>query len=249
MFNVTVINLTTDLRTARPDLGAHCLGTFDAAQLEAALETFRAIDPVQNLDAEPQVVVESRCGKYLVRTGQGKLFLYDARDSSIPYVELEPAQMVAALARSPTASDRSADPTTPVRTSPHLAVGVTILAAGLLLSGYTVYSTFYVDDVNRLPPIQLVTDERELAGLRLSVVGHYVTGREPGDRGIVVTADGSVHFTKIVAGGERTDADDTYRIGRGSDGSVCLATTGSGVIDVRNIDTMVYYRDTYRRAR
>lgn len=249
MFNVTVVNLTPDLHSAQPDLGAHDLGAIDANRLEIILTSFRALDAIQIHDAEPQVVIEARRGKYIVRTGHGKLFLYNARDSSVPYAELEPAQIVQELGSAATTAETPATPALRASTAPHHAIGAAILAVGLLLNGYTVYSVFYVDDVNRRPPIQLVTDQRELAGIRLSVPGRYATGKEPGDRIIDVAADGSVRFMRVLSTGERTDSADTYRIGRGADGITYLTTVDNGLIEIRNIDSIVYYRDTYHRAR
>jgi len=248
MFNVTTHNLSPDLRTAQADVGACDFGELDDAQLISLLEIFREIDPIQNHDAEPHVAIQTSAGKFLVRTGQGKLFLYDARDSTLPYVELDAAAIARELGSRRAVPDASAPEPDAAPPAPHHGIAITILIAGLLLNGYTLYSVFYIDDVNEKPAIALVTDPKELVALQHSVVGRYATGAEPGDRAIDIAADGRVHFFKILASGERPDSNDTYRIGR-HDSQLCLATRDSGVIDVTNIETIVYYRDTYRRVR
>lgn len=249
-FNITTVNLTADLRTARADLGACDFGERDDAQLFAMLEIFRQINPVENHDAEPQIIIDAPAGKFLVRTGQGKLFLYNARDTTEPYVELDSSAIVRELTRGHAAGETSAaaaEVAAATRT-PHKGIAISILVAGLLLNGYTLYSVFYIDDVNAKPPITLVTDEKQLTALQNSAAGRYATGNDPGDRIIDIAADGHVRFFKRTDNGKRPDGDDTYRIGR-HDSQLCLTTRDSGVIDVQNIDTIVYYRDTYRRLR
>ena len=248
-FNLTTVNLTADLRTARADLGACDFGERDDAQVFAMLEIFRQIDPVQNHAAEPQIVIESPNGKFLVRTGQGKLYLYNARDTTEPYVELNSSEILREILRPPPSSEEAAGAASAAaaRRTPHKGIAISILAAGLLLNGYTLYSVFYIDDINEKPAIKLVTDNKEASSLQSAVAGRYATGSDPGDRAIDVGADGRVRFLKRVAGGEKPDGDDTYRVGR-HDSQLCLTTRDSGVIDIQNSDTIVYYRDTYRRV-
>lgn len=251
MFQVTTLNLTPDLRTAAPNLGSCDFGELTADQFLAMMENLRLIDPVQNHEADPQIVVEAPAGKFRIRTGQGKLFLYDARDTTAASVELEPEAIVRELEQAapvPSPEPAAAPSSAPVQSAPHHGIAITILIAGLLLNGYTLYSVFYIDDVNKKPPIELVTDPKELAGLEQSVAGHYATGNAPGDRTISIGRDGRVRFFRVLGTGERMESDDTFRIGR-HDGKVCLTMPDSGVIDVNNIDSIVYYRDIYRRTK
>lgn len=142
----------------------------------------------------------------------------------------------------------------PVKTAPALppakrryGAAITLLCASLLLNGYTVYSFFNVDNVNSRPAVQLVTDEQELASLRLSAVGRYATGAQPGDRALEVLPDGRMNFSKITRSGLRIDYTDTYRIGR-LDGKLCLASVNSGIIEITNIDRLVYFSNAYVRS-
>jgi hypothetical protein len=248
MLHVTLVNLSPDGRTAQPELGRTPLGHLAPEALVRLLDSFRTIDPVQNHDAEPQIVIESAQGKFLIRTGRGKLFLYDARDSSVPFVELDPAGIVQELsrARDLVHGEPEEQPVTPRRRRFQHLIAAAMLLGGVILNSYTVYSVFYVETVDPKPPVQLVTDARELTALKGSARGRYATGRDPGDRILEVTSDGRVRFLRVITGGERLDGEDTYRIGRTS-GRVCLVTVDSGVIEVGNIDTLTYYRDSYRR--
>ncbi len=250
MFTVTTMNLTPDLRTAQPDLGACDFGQVDEGQLIVLLERFRDIDPVQNQDAEPHVVVVGPAGKFLVRTHARKLYFYDALDTSQPGAELDAAGIAGALKSRPLPSARptpAVDPAPPARHSRN-AAAICILVAGLLLNGYTVYSFFYIDDVNRPPPVSLLTDAAEIDAHRTAAAGRYATGRAEGDRVIEIDSTGRIRFLRLTSAGEQADSEDTFRIGR-LDTKLCLATNDNGVIEVLNIDTLVYYRDTYRRSR
>lgn len=252
MFHVNTQNLTPDLRTAAPNLGTCDFGDLTPDQLLAMMENLVLIDPAQNQEADPHLVVECPAGKFRIRTAQGKLLLYDARNAAQAYVEL-PADAIlrelqsAGAPTAPAAADDDDLPPPPPKT-PHNGIAITILVAGLLLNGYTLYSVFYIDDVNQKPPIALVTDPTELTALTQSAAGRYATGNNPGDRVIVISTDGRVRFFKVTLAGERLESDDTYRIGR-HDGRLCLTMPDSGVIDIGNIDTLVYYRDTYRRTK
>jgi hypothetical protein len=249
MFNLTLVNLSTEDLSPGAGFGSNAAGEIDQDQLIALLELFRTIESMQVLEADPHLIVESRNGKYLIRTGQGKLFLYDARDSAKPYAELTAAEIARLLSAAPVAPQEEAAPlpAAPART-PHRGIAIAMLAAGLCLNGYTLYSVFYIDDVNQKPAIVLITDPAELATRQNTVVGRYSTGGEAGDRFIVVGRDGGVNFGKVGGKSQRLESNDTYRIGRHED-QLCLTTPDSGVIDVTGPNTLVYYRDIYRRMK
>ena len=139
-------------------------------------------------------------------------------------------------------------PPTPSSGAPHRGIAVAILVAGLALNGYTLHSVFYVENVNARPDVTLITDAAELRMRQHDVIGTFATGGQPGDRVIAVSPDGRVAFSELGSRNGVADNSDTYRIGRRA-GKLCLTTTDSGIIDARNIDTLVYYRDTYRRTK
>jgi hypothetical protein len=105
-----------------------------------------------------------------------------------------------------------------------------------------------IDDLNAQPPLEWVTKANEVESLRASAVGRYVTGNEPGDRGIEIQSEGRLRFFRIVEKGERSEPVVKFRIGR-NNGRLNLATPHQGTVEVINIDTLSYYRDVYRRMR
>ena len=250
MFKVTLINLSPDGSVADLSFGTEPLGELDEGQFANLLESFRNLDPLQNSAAEPEISVENRRGKFIIRTGQAKLFLYDASDNAAPYSELSTEEIIRQLTSTPLTAapwDASSPAAAPART-PHRGIAITMLIAGLALNGYTLYSVFYVDDVNKKPAIVLITDATELTARQNSVVGRYATGNESGDRVIIVGADGRIHFSEIRANDSKPESTDTYQIGRYGE-QLCLITPESGVIDITNLTTLTYYRDIYRRTK
>lgn len=252
MFNVTLVHLSPDLRTASERASPSSLGGISAGELLELLERFRALDPVQNAEAEPQVAIVSPAGKHFVRTEHGKLFLYEARDSSIPYRELTAAGILEVLAApvqpggasTPAVPESAPPPRSPAR---RRALAFALLAGCVLLNAYTFLIATRHPAVNGRPLVQLITDASELNAQRLATTGRYATGNTPGDRRIEIRADGRVQLARVTASGARILGEDTYRIGRSGSGAVCLVTPRHGVIEIRNIDTIVYYNDVYRR--
>ncbi len=162
MLHVVAMNLTPDLRTAQPDLGACDFGEVTEDDLVALLEKLRAIDPVQNHDAEPSLGIACTAGKFHVRTSGGKLFLYDALHPERGGSELAAAALARELAQLPPKPETPAPEIVSPPRRPRHGIAAAILCAGIMLNGYTLYSFFYIDDVNQKPPIVLVTDATEL---------------------------------------------------------------------------------------
>ena len=250
MFTVTTVNLTSDTTGAAPSLGTAELGTLSPEEFTALLGRFQQLDARQNHDADPHLLVTAAAGRFLIRTGQGKLFLYNARDTTEPYSELSASEIAAQLDRQrttplPTATDSAAAEPKP---APHYAIAFAILIAGLGLNGYTLYSVFYTESVNVTPAVVLLTDPAELAARGREAVGSYATGGLPGDRVITVTADGKIRFFELGVKDGITHNTDTFKLGR-HDRKFCLLTADSGVVNIVNPDTLLYYRDTYRRTK
>ncbi len=248
MFKVTTINLSADGRSLLPGAGSHELGPCDAPALAALLENLRLTDQLAGQDAEPEVVIMTGVGRFVVRTGHQKLFLYNARAAHEPYAELSAAGIVQTLSAAATAPQPGEIITpSPAKTTNRL-VALAILCAGLSLNGYTLYAVFYTDSVNQQPPVTLLTDSAEVQRLTNSFIGTFQTGDNPGDRAIVLAADGSIRFVEFTNGERRYETKDTYRLGRHA-GNLCFTTDVNGLVEVSNRDALVYYRDIYRRVK
>lgn len=249
MFTVTTVHLSSDTTRADATLGPSELGPLSAMEFALLLERFRQIDPLENQEADPHLLVIATAGRFLIRTGQGKLLLYNPRDNTQPYGELGLAELLAYLDRPLTSAPFPGAPTesAPVKAPPRYGIAVSILVAGLALNGYTLYAAFYTESVNKVPAVTLLTEATELAARQREAVGSFATGGQPGDRVITITADGKIRFAQLGAREDLANTD-TFKLGR-HENKLCLLTADSGVVDITNPDTLVYYRDTYRRTR
>ncbi len=251
MFTVTTVNLAPDTTTADVAFGPTDLGVLSGEEFIALLERFTQIDAAQNNEADPHLLVTAAAGRFLIRTGQGKLYLYNARDTTEPYSEHTPAEIVGQIDRqltTPPFAFTEAVAANQTKAAPHYGIAFAILVAGLALNGYTLYSVFYTESVNEPPAVVLLTDPAELASRGREVIGSYATGSQPGDRVITVTPDGKIKFFEIGTKDGFLNNTDTFKLGR-HDKKFCLLTADSGVVDIVNPDTFVYYRDTYRRTK
>jgi hypothetical protein len=129
------------------------------------------------------------------------------------------------------------------------AIGVVLIAAGLTLVGSTLRSAFRIDDVNQTPPLAPLVDPAEIVQQEEVLAGVFTTGDDAGDRAIVIDVGGKVRLQELGAHGTvPLETAGTYRLGR-RDRRLYLAIAHGGQIEAANRDTLVYYRDTYRRVR
>lgn len=248
MFDVTFHNLAPDLTGTQAGAGVSARGDVDEAQLVALLDAFRRIDAVENSEADPHIVIESAGAKLLVRTGHGKLFAYNARNLSEPFVELDPAGIVRQLGHQPAPVAAEPAAPAPLHHPRRHGLAITILVLAVALNAYTIYSFVHVRPIHSPPVVEEVADPKAADAVRLAAAGRYITGPDPGDRVIEIAPDGHVRFLRFTTGGHRAVADSTYRVAN-RNGHPCLVTATGSVIDVQNIYTVVYYHDVYRRQR
>ena len=249
MYRVTPSKLGPAARRTNPVSEHMDRGELSAADLTILLDAFVEIDPADNEEHDPHVVVTGRGAKLIVRTSRGRLQVYDVRDHAAPAVEMTVAKIIERLDRVETTSPfpGSGPEDQPPPTAPHRGIAFAMLTLGLILNGYILYSVFYVESVNKKVEVKLLTDADEVRAKEVALAGVYATGAKTGDRVIEVDATGQVRFYEVGAKGPINDSRDTYRIGR-HDGLLCLTTAESGVVDLVG-DTLVYYKDVYQRRR
>jgi hypothetical protein len=128
------------------------------------------------------------------------------------------------------------------------AIGIVLIAASVALVGSTLRSAFRIDDVNQTPPLAPLVDPAEIVQQEEALAGAFATGDDAGDRAIVIDVGGKVRLQELGAHGTvQLETAGTYRLGR-RDRTLYLAIANGGQIEVTNRDTLVYYRDTYRRV-
>lgn len=261
MYNLTLVNLSADARTAAAnDGGAVELKGISAEELQTLLDNFCGLDAVQNVTADPEIRIQSRHESYLVRTGQKKLFLYDVLNREAPAQVLTPAQVIAELDGSAMASRTSApfmfaraavdEPALVVSAPPRDGVNLMRVAVMLVLIAALSGAIHFVrptDETDTAAGQLVPPDPTEQHGLQLALAGVYMTGAQPGQHGIVLTSTGELKLFEV---NSQTAPGVVYAKGRlGRIGpKLALATDQpGGTIQIADNDTLVYCGETYRR--
>ena len=257
-YNITLVNLSADARAAEISLVTIDRPGLSPEELQVLLENFSALDAVQNVTADPEIRVQSRRESYLIRTGQKKLFLYDALNRESPAQVLTVPQVLAELDGTAAAgrtvapfmfsrpAEAGADSlaATPARPAGAELKALLILAAVAAVL-WAVLTFLRATDAERpaLSPI----DASELASLRASLPGVYMTGPLPGQHGIVVSDSGDLKIFQVNAQEAPSVIYATWEAGRIA-GKLALATNQpGGRIEVVDRDTLVYCGENYLR--
>lgn len=254
---VSTVNLSPDLTEVDPSHGTIERGELTVGALAVLLTEFRLINPALNMEHDPRVLVQTKDAWYAIRTERDRLHLYNARDTSQPGVEMDLADLIAAIQNAPVPTPVADTPEpefqpAPTRRKAKAVLSTVLLLCGLGLNAWGVIQ-FLQGEEDEAPasytPIE--DDEREALYLR-KLTGTYATGKAPGDRVISITRDGRLSFDVLIrdAGGEVRIApgtDQTCGFGQRSNGAICLTTANSGPVGIRADGSLFYSGNTYRR--
>lgn len=261
MYDVSLINLAADARSAADSLvNIERPGLADA-ELRILLQAFCEIDAVENAVAAPEIRVKVRNENYLIRTGQKKLMLYDVVHRDLPALVLTLEEVMAELDGSALAARNASVPEPPVAalgepTALSLPVYPVVAASqprliamgavAFALLGAIIYLAIPFADDNA-PAGFVPVESTELAGLQTSLTGVYLTGNEPGQHGIVVTGPGELKLFELGTVEAPRVVYVSYQLGR-VDAKLCLATDQpGGLIEVLADDNLAYCGEVYRR--
>ncbi len=125
-------------------------------------------------------------------------------------------------------------------------VAALFLIATAVLLARTASEAFRDESINAPLPLTPFATEADRAAHLHDVVDTFATGDDPGDRVMVIRADGNILFSVIGPLSRAVERTDTYQIGeRGKD--LYLATSHSGMIQALSIDQLSYFDDVYHR--
>lgn len=267
MFRVTLVNLSPDLTSASLGLGRSSLGELPRERVIALLDAFRSLDPVENFDAEPEIVLETRSAKFLVRMVRHRLYLYNPRRIDEPALELSAEQITAevdgsAAARRTlapfhsrivpaSAADRPAVPLPPPRPPENLLTSrqrLAFAAALVVLCGYVAYPSFLSKPPDPAAAFTPLADSERARALKEQFAGVFVTGNDPGDRGIALSADGTIRLFELNDDSEPSLVQSTFRVGQIAGAVALRGREIGGPILPQGRTALAYAGEIYRRV-
>ncbi|WP_414660802.1 hypothetical protein [Horticoccus sp. 23ND18S-11] len=263
MIRTTFENFDPDTGRASLDIGERRLGELEKARVVEWLVRFRSVDPIENVEAEPRIVLETRRQKRFVTTGIGRLYVHDPRNRLAPMIVMTPEEIIGeidgstALERSRLLAERCRrlvasrvflpkppPPDTPQRTRFQVALSV----VALLLATYCLYPYFTIRAASPTA-YEAITDPKLIESYSQELAGVYLTGNQPGHHGITIGVAGTLTLFQLNDRAEPSLLRDRYQFVR-VDGQICLLGTlpGSLLRPLRN-RTLSYAGEFYQRSR
>lgn len=264
-YRVTLIKLAPDAGSIARDAPKPEQRRLSAEEMLDLLRNFCAIDTLETATADPEIRVQSGTQSWLIRAGQKKLILYDVLNREAPAHILTPDEVMAELdgsahasrtalpfTVSPWGQPEPVEPAAPEISRPIARVNVrrvailATIALGLLGAIVALRVLAPRDDAAAgFTPLPAAEAAKVLA----SLAGVYVTGTQPGEHGIVLTATEEVRLIEFRAVDAPRLVHATADVGV-VEGVTCLLTDQpGGLIRVGEPETLVYCGETYQRVR
>ncbi|WP_414660667.1 hypothetical protein [Horticoccus sp. 23ND18S-11] len=267
MIRATLVRFDPDSGRSASDLMDRNAGELTTGELVALLGKFRTIDPIENVEAEPEIVLETGRQKFVVTTLLGRLHLVEPRKAFATALVLSPEDVVAeidgsaAAARNRTLADARA------RHHDFKVVGTTVapplstvgkpgralprrIALGAAASVLAAYVLLSQSALRRQPPrvdFEPISDARQNAAYRKDLAGVYMTGSQPGDYGISVGEDGTMKLFQLNAQTTPSLMRDTGRLGRIEGQLALLGSLPGGPLRFTGKSSLTFSGRTFHR--
>ncbi len=230
LYQVTIRELSQDFSEVGPDYPPRDLGPSDAEKFRQLLRQLCAIDPLKLVDADPQIIVTVKSGRFLIQPQGGKLLVRPVNALDQIFFKLTPDEIPAFLDDSAPKPPKPVAPTTligsaaahfdskppippkpaaappPPRNSSRLILIALSVVAALVAAGLV--WVFFFSTPPPLPPPPAATKPREfdlmpadqLASLQKRFAGTYATSGEGGERMLDLHADGTFNYQEFGTG-------------------------------------------------
>lgn len=255
-FNVTTRHLSPDGRTAGSSFGEVRLTGLGRRELRSMLEALAAVAPTVEYPTAPEMRITSGDQQFLIQVRDGRL-RYSSWAVRAGGCDLPPAQILEAITgredepvakASPVvvaAAPRA--PATEGRRTGMLAVLVAGVVIANVVTAVMLFSPEPALPAELLPEHQVLDPQ---AGRRHfeRAVGTYETGRQEGDRRLIVRRDGTVLWARY--GPKQAVLEELPLTAQAAEsrGRPAFLTSQGVLIEVRDPLTLVYMGDTYRRV-
>ena len=264
-FQVTLHHLAPDATAASLAYAEVTFANASRPQLRDLLVAFGKVAESLTIyePAIPEIRVKTDQNNFIIRASYGRLLLVGreaerrGEEHTIEYIlstitettepfDAEPKKDEAAK---PAAahSQNPLRPQTAAPWAPRWAKIAALVGVIIGLNGFTAWVLFS-------PPASTVPDHKvlpdtETQALLARAVGEYQTGPNEGDRRLVIEADGKLRLAKY--GPQKSLLEERTKSLRGAivNGQPALLTSDPSVLQIKDAETVVLYRTTYRRIR
>lgn len=248
-FAVTVRGISPDLQEVGAHHGEQALGEITAAQLADLLAKISSVNPLEADEADLQISVTGRRGRFSITANGDKLLLQPAGDINAAYTELETGAAAAWLDQTEGMVEAATPPAPEIITAPsnrkRRAAGV-FLAASLGILAVSAFFTFQPKPLIPDSRFSAITDRAQLTALQTKVVGRYVNADASSEL-IVATAGRITYRERAEAGALPEETADTYTLAVLEGVGNVLRTATLGPIAVKDANTLTFNGEPYRR--
>lgn len=251
VYSLTLHHLSPDAKEASAALADLEVSRVTPEKLRTMLTALAAVAVRHRTDysVTPEIRIKTGRTELLIRARDGGLTLV-SWDKKVGGQNLTVADVMAQLEQAPAAdaptasSPRSAGKSGGAGLSGRGKI-IMLVAAVVAINAFTAWNLLKPEP-GFVPSHQLLpTDEaRELLK---RAAGEYETGSTPGDRRLIIQADGSLILSTY--GPRRTIVEQLNRSAKGANiqGQVGLVTSDPSVLEIRDRDTVVLYGNVYKR--
>jgi len=265
-FQVTLHHLAPDAAAASLAYPEVTLAAATRPQLRDLLVAFGQVAARLTIyePSIPEIRVKTDQNNFIVRASYGRLLLVGweaarrGEEHTIEFIlstiteTTEPLDADEAKkdeAAKPAAA-QSQNPLRPQTATPWAPRWVKIAALVVViigLNGFTAWVLF--SPPASTVPQHTVLPDAETQALLARAVGEYQTGPNEGDRRLVIEADGKLRLAKY--GPQKALLEERTKTLRGAlvNGQPALLTSDPSVLQVKDAETVILYRTTYRRVR
>lgn len=255
-YNISLVNLAADARSVAADARSELRAAGQMA-LRGLLKNFCEIDPIENALADTEIRVQARQEKYVLRTEQKKLILYDMRRRELPgqILTIDEALLeldgTASMTRRQAIELARAEAESVVPDAPGIGragrwrVAAWSVLGGGLLAGIICLARPFADSGG--PPGFVPVEPDEAAGLHAALSGVYLTGTDPGQHGIAVTGPGELKLFEFAAVEAPRVVYAAYRMGRCRGKVTLLTDQPGGAIEIQPDGKLHYCGEYYQR--
>ncbi|MEZ5412671.1 MAG: hypothetical protein R3F03_00020 [Opitutaceae bacterium] len=248
-FTVTLRGISPDLQEVGAHHGEHSLSDINAAQLTDILARISQVNPLEADEADLQVSISGRRGRFALTANGDKHLLRPADDLDAAYTELETGAVAAWLDQSDgTPAPETAPAPQLITVAPNRkrrAAGAFLVVslAALVISAYFTFQPKPLIPDSRFSAI---TDRATLSKLQNQVIGRFANA--DGDSALVVASAGRMTYLERSEDGVAPDETAAaYTIVTLEGVGPVLRTDSLGAINVKDANTLIFNGEPYRR--